>query len=241
MVREDFLGAASTIERLLEIGPGASPIFAGENVEYFDVMSSEGLRQRFAEHGVNVSRVPAVIQHVSPTGDLSVAPTGFGVVASSHNIEHQPDLVRHLQKAAERLVDGGTYLLIIPDKRYCFDHFIPESTLADVLAAWYERRIVHAPRSVFADRALTTHNDAARHWAGDHGEPKGIGMAQYAVNELDTAHGAYIDVHAWQFTPSSFFSVMADLRKMDLNPFETEFVGETPAGRFEFCVRLRKR
>lgn len=240
MTREEFLVASSTSDRLLEIGPGASPIFAGPTVEYLDVLDSAGLRERMASHGHNVTNVPEVIHHVSPDGRLSVAPTNFGFIASSHNIEHHPDIIRHLQEAGERLRPGGAYLLIIPDKRYCFDHFIPESNLADAVGAWLEQRKVHSPRSLLADRSLTTHNDAGRHWAGDHGEPKGLTQALWAIDEWNFSNGAYIDVHAWQFTPQSFRKLMQDLRALKLTPFEVEFVGETPHGRFEFCARLRK-
>lgn len=240
MRREEFLAASPITRPLLEIGPGVYPLFAGDIVSYFDVFDAEELRTRFAALGQPTGQIPSVIHYVSPTGDLDICPSNFSFVASSHNIEHQPDLVKHLQQASNRLLPGGVYLLIIPDKRYCFDHFIPESTVADVVGAWLEKRMGHSARDLVTHRALTTHNDPVRHWAGDHGEPRGLSWVRYAIAEWRNANGTYLDVHAWQFTPDSFRKIMAELIAMELSSFEIEFVGETPRDRFEFCVRLRK-
>ncbi|ACT60888.1 hypothetical protein [Hirschia baltica] len=240
MIRETFLQNSSTVESLLEIGPGASPIFAGSSVEYFDVMSADELRQRFSEHGAPIGNVPEHIHHVSRTANLADVDKKFAFAASSHNIEHQPNLVKHLQDVANLLEDNGAYLLIIPDKRYCFDHFVPETTLPDILGAYLENRTVHSARAVVADRILTGHNDAHRHWAGDHGAPKGHLFYPAAEEEWKKSEGGYIDVHAWQFTPDTFTRILFQLRELGLNPFLTDFVGETPHNRFEFCARLVK-
>ena len=236
--RLEFLAACSTSERLLEIGPGVNPIFAGQSVEYLDVLDADGLRSRMAEHGYDVSRAVAKVHHVAPDGRLFRAPRNYSFVASCHNIEHQPDLIRHLGEVADRLQPGGSFLLIVPDKRYCFDHFLPESTLADVIGAWLETRALHSAGNVVKYRALTTHNDPRRHWAGDHGEPRYVAGALEAIAEWSANAGKYIDVHAWQFTPSSFRTLMDQLAEAKLSPFSVEFVGDTPANDSEFCAKL---
>jgi hypothetical protein len=112
----------------------------------------------------------------------------------------------HLKDVSNLLNPGGLYFILMPDKRYCFDCFIPESTIADVLCAHLEHRTIHSAKSVLEHRILTSHNDPARHWDGDHIDPRYDQRklrAEYGLRELETRQGEYIDVHAWQFTPES--------------------------------------
>ena len=65
--------------------------------------------------------------------------------ASSHCIEHQVELVRHLKlKAVSRLLSPlGVYLMLVPDYCFCFDHFQTASTSIDcVLAGEKYREVV---------------------------------------------------------------------------------------------------
>ena len=65
--------------------------------------------------------------------------------ASSHCIEHQVELVRHLKlKAVSRLLSPlGVYLMLVPDYCFCFDHFQTASTSIDcVLAGEIYREVV---------------------------------------------------------------------------------------------------
>jgi hypothetical protein len=177
-------------------------------------------------------------------GGLAVVTRQFDLIVSSHNIEHQPNLVGHLSDIAQRLNPDGRFFAVIPDKRYCFDHFIPESTIADVIGAHLEQREVHSAAKVVEHRALTTHNDPVRHWAGDHGAPGDIhGLDRLArvrigVENWRAAAGGYVDVHAWQFTPKSFAGIIADLRELGLSRFRIEKIVETGFNDLEFCAIL---
>ncbi len=84
------------------------------------------------------------------------------MVFSSHNIEHQPCLITHLAEVASLMRTGGWFLLAIPDKRYCFDHLLPESTITDVLEPFLSGRRDHAVRSLVQGRMMHTHNEAGR-------------------------------------------------------------------------------
>jgi SAM-dependent methyltransferase len=122
--REDFAALIPKSATALEIGPFCHPLLGGPKVSYFDVLSQEALVARACLHGLDSSTVP-YIDYISPTGELSSVDRRFDVVISSHCLEHQPDLVRHLQEVGQLLFPGGDYFLLVPDKRYCFDHFIP--------------------------------------------------------------------------------------------------------------------
>jgi hypothetical protein len=229
---------------VLEIGAFHHPAVRGENVRYFDVLDAAGLRERATQIAYDPTHIPAVVHYVSATGDLSSVPDTFAAAVSSHSIEHQPDLIRHFHDVANLLSEKGCYFLLIPDKRYCFDHFIDESDLAEVLQAHVERRRVHALWSVIEHRALTTHNDPSRHWRGDHSEPNfGATVAertQAAFDEFAAARGSYLDVHAWQFTPASFRHITAALCKLSYSSMQPVRVYDTPYGRNEFTAILQK-
>src|SRR6185503_9123777 len=129
-------------------GPFNAPCLTGKNVRYFDVMASDALRERAKLHGMSDARVPHAIHYVSPTAALSSVPDTFASVLSSHAIEHSPDLVRHLKDVAALLAPGGAYYVICPDKRYCFDQTLENSTIADVLEAHLTGRQVHTLSSI---------------------------------------------------------------------------------------------
>lgn len=240
-LREAFIAMVPADASLLEIGPFCQPVFTGPNVRYLDILDAESLRRRAGEIGIDPGGCPKEIHYTNGLGEAAGA--RFDVIFSSHNIEHQPDLVRHLREAAAALKPGGIYMMLVPDKRYCFDHFLPASTLADVLGAYAEARTVHTPAHVIEHVAFTCHNDMVLHWQGEHGEPpSGLdGRVEIAMKQIEAAAGGYIDVHAWQFTPASFREIMAGLQGLNLSPFGPARVYDSAWGRNEFAAVLALR
>src|SRR5271166_3184824 len=236
-LREDLPQRIPPNEPVLELGPFASPVARGKNVRYADVLSTTALRKRAIECGIDPAGCPD-IEYVLSDFDLSKIAGKFSAVISSHCIEHQPDLVRHLQSVEALLADSGRYLLIIPDKRYCFDHFLPATSIADVMTAYMRRHRVHEVGSIIEHWALVTHNDTGRHWNGDHGEPHIANTMEpltRALREYEADPTRYIDVHAWQFTPISFLDLMRLLNELGLVRLSALEVHNTPRGRNEFC------
>jgi SAM-dependent methyltransferase len=238
--RRRFLDDCAAASSILEIGAFCNPLLSGGNVFHFDVLDREGLRRRARTLGLPEERVPE-IHYVGDGGDLGSVDRTFAVVFSSHCIEHQPDLVHHLQQVEKLLEPGGSYRLLIPDKNYCFDHYLPESTIAQVLDAHRSRLRRHTLASVIEHRALTTHNDPARHWRGDHGEQDPTTLARRvraAVAEFEAARGGYVDVHAWQFTPESFRCICVLLNELGHTRLRPLAVHATPYGSNEFGAVL---
>lgn len=214
--RAGFVAQISCDRPALEIGPAVRPVLSGPNVRYFEIENQAGLIARAKREGYAFDRCPEVIHYVSPTGDLAVVEQKFETVFSSHCIEHQPDLVRHLVGVGDVLVPGGRYFLLIPDKRYCFDALLPESTIEEVLQAHGDRRKTHTFEKVLEHYSRTTHNDSARHWRGDHVDealeqttPARIELAKHVFAAADNG---YVDAHSWQFTPESFRQIIYGLR-----------------------------
>ena len=141
---------------------------------------------------------------------------------------------------------GRRFFLIIPDRRYCFDHYLSESTIADVLDAFIERRRHHSARSILEHRLMLTHNEASAHWAGDHGpDPRRRAPDADLVGRINdnlkvlTTHDQYVDTHAWQFVPDSFAQLIGTLNAAGLIPFEAERVYPTLWSSNEFYAVLR--
>jgi SAM-dependent methyltransferase len=240
--RSGFISLISGDIRLLEIGPFCSPVFKGDRVRYFDVLDRVGLIERAKEHGLDPSGCPDEISYVSPTGDLGIVDETFDIVFSSHCIEHQPDLIQHLVQVRRILESSGRYFLIIPDKRYCFDHYIEESTPVDIIGAFMEKRRVHTFKSVYNYVARSTHNDAVRHWAGQSDDPRlALRAERTAQTEglYGSLNGGYFDCHAWYFTPDGFRICLTELIEKSYVAFQMERVYKTVRDSNEFFCILK--
>ena len=242
-VRGGLIASIPVDATILEIGPFTRPVFWGPNVRYFDVLDRQGLIARAKSENFPIERAVEV-DYVSPIGDLSILPAQcFDYVFSSHAIEHQPDLISHLYHVARALKPGGSYGVVAPDKRFCFDHFADASSMEDVMQAHAERRSIHSMHNVLHYHAVTTHNDPMRHWEGDHTDPRADeyeARAEYASKKFEAANGSYMDVHAWFFTPDVFRTVMNQLYDQHMTDLKPTHVYDTPYGAGEFCAILQK-
>lgn len=238
-LRENLIALIDDGRSVLEIGPFCDPLLRGPHVAYLDVLDAEQLRARAVKIGKDPARCPAWIDYV---GGLEQVGRRFDAVISSHAIEHNPDLVHHLAQVERILNPGGLFCLIIPDKRYCFDHYLAESSIAQVLQAHREQRRTHNLASVVEHIALTTHNNPPRHWAGDHGPavpPDSVARVRNAIAAFDANSTSYIDVHAWYFTPDSFRLIIETLGALGLTGLEIAGVYDSARDRNEFCAVLR--
>jgi SAM-dependent methyltransferase len=237
--RNDFATLIPKHASVLEIGPFFNPLLRGPNVRYFDVLPREKLVARATSIGFDATGVP----DIDYVGDLFSVDRLFDVVISSHCLEHQPDLINHLRAVGNLLQAGGAYLLLIPDKRYCLDHFIPLSNLAEIVVAHHQRRTVHTLRSVIEHAALTTHNDSLRHWQGDHAVmyENFTERFQAALRQFDEAAGKYVDVHAWYFTPESAVTIFDTLESTGSSQLQVLRCYPTRYGSNEFWMVLKAR
>jgi SAM-dependent methyltransferase len=241
ITRSQFLASIPRQGAILEIGPFTNPGLRGPTVRYFDVLNKVDLLARAQYENYLISdpnNVPEM-DYVSPVGDLSIIPDQFPVIYSSHCIEHQPDLITHLQRVEALLTPSGRYFLTIPDKRFCFDASIAESDLAIVIEAHHQNQKVHSLANIIRYFALTTHNDPKRHWLKRNGSPTSVvENTRSALDSFDKAEGNYIDVHAWRFTPSSFQTIIEQLGRLNYINLRVEQVYPTPPGSNEFYAVL---
>lgn len=183
--RWTFFAAACAGEKsALEIGPLHAPICRrpAARVKYIDAFTTEELKEHYAsDPNVDTSAIVEVdyVWRGERYGDL--IKERFDSVVSSHNIEHVPCLVSFLNSLESVLCSGGSIYLAVPDKRYCFDHFKSDSSISDVLDAFFEKRQTLPPSALVRQALLVTHNEAMRHWKGDHGTPAFSNPKEFAV------------------------------------------------------------
>lgn len=266
-----FLQDAISTQHLkaLEISPWNRPFLGGEGVKFFDSADSESLRKSAVAASRNPRRVPNKIDFISPTGDLGVVDENFDIVFSSHVIEHCPDLIRHLQSVSKILNAGGLYVLIIPDKRYCFDYYHSESTISEVIDAFIAERKIPRLADVINQAYTCTHNSARLHWLGRHGERYGyrntplepdlkvqVADEYFSDDGLEVsrekflhliekysealAKGEYISTHNWRFTPDSFGYIVKLLNELEFIDLQLYRLCHTVWGRQEFTAILEK-
>ena len=101
--------------KILEIGGGYNPRFLKSDhpqIHHLDHCSADELRQKYASDPV-VAHLIDRIQEVdfvfngAPIDELVPASLRFDVVYGSHVLEHQVDLIGHLQSLERLLAPGG--------------------------------------------------------------------------------------------------------------------------------------
>lgn len=230
--------------KCIEICPFSTPLIRGNNVKYFDTLSREDLIKIIKEENMNTENIP-FIHYVSKNNDLNIINEKFDACFSSHSIENQPDLIKHFKDVSKLLNEGGYYFVVCYDKRYSFDHFIPNTTLDDVITSNNEKRTFNTLTSVIEHRSLVCHNDPKDHWSGKHGSMyinNNINFFYDAIKEYNNSQidNKYINVRAWKFTPNTFLEIINNLYNLKYIDMKIEKIYHTLKNSFEFIVVLKK-
>lgn len=247
----DLIPAGAT---MLEIGPYAKPVYRRprHDVYYADMYSIEQIRQNVSLFGHNDNEMPDTIHIVMDPAARPTFQTDLKVdyIFSSHNIEHIPDIINHLQEAATLAASKDTkYHLAIPDKRYCFDHWQALTHFPKMIHAYHNRVVKNTYQSVLENTVFMSHNESGPHWQGFHGEDPFVYPApdhfiekiKQCMTKADAVDTEYVDTHNWQFIPASFFYNIDILTKLDLIPWKVNCVYETAQGSNEFFAILELR
>jgi|SRR5215469_697011 len=209
----------------LEIGPSYNPVVtkaSGARVEILDHASTEEIRAKYRSvSNVDTNQIEDVdfVMDGRRMRDVVGKQSAYDYIIASHVIEHTPDMVSFLQDCEWLLKTGGRLLLAVPDKRFCFDVYRPTSTTGDVLQAFLEQRKRHTPGKAF-DHVSSIANltpEGERVLAHSLTDAYSLFTAMQSSND-------YHDVHAWQYTPSSFRLILQDLNALGvLELREAEF------------------
>lgn len=246
--RQEFVSLIPLDKRSLEIGALHQPILHPSyyNNKILDVRSTEDLKTYYADKPDCVCENIVNVDYVwsgQPYDEL--IKDKFDMVISSHNIEHQPDLIGYLNNIESVLQDDGRLYLIIPDCRFCFDHFKHDTKLHQVLAAHLTKQKQPPIDVLIEDVILKTHNNCILHRNGDHGETQenNADLVKQEYNKLKALLEGpdpmpYIDAHVWKFHPQGFKSIITMLKTLGLISFDIELCTNTRD--IEFYAILKK-
>jgi SAM-dependent methyltransferase len=232
----------------VEIGPRESPLITSAHgrVLYADYADTATIRATLPHPSIDPARV-VDIDIVTGGGKLSAAMTEqVDYVVASHVAEHVPDLLGWLADLHLVLKPGGTLGLAIPDRRFTFDRFRAESTIAEGVEAFvlgYERPSV---RQIFDSAWQAVPMEVAEGWQGG---PDEVASLRHRVAKLKPAlnlvrevqaSGRYNDAHCWVFTPASFLEFFDHAAQLGLLAYELEMFHPTEEGGYEFYAVFRR-
>jgi soluble lytic murein transglycosylase len=230
----------------LEIGPRDSPLIrkADGPVIYADYADTATVRANLHGSGVDPAGVLDV-DVVTGGGSLAaVMPHRVDYVVASHVAEHVPDLLGWLIDIHAVLADGGTLGLAIPDRRFTFDRFRRESTIAEAVEAYLLGLTRPSLRQVFDSAWPSVAVGVAEAWRNEVPAQTEARLARLKpalelVRRLQ-AEPVYNDAHCWVFTPETFLDLLDQAARMGLLPFTLLAFHPTELGGYEFCAVLRR-
>jgi hypothetical protein len=236
--RYEFMKLLIEKYSILEIGVFDTPSIEFlrdgiRTIHYADWLNREQLVARAKEiTGRRHEQIPE-INYVLSKGFDQIT-TKYDAIVSHHCVEHQPDLVRHFQSVISILSAGGWYLFSAPDKRRCFDYYLPESSITDVLSAYYNGQQKPSLKNVIEHRCFTRTNFES--------VPDPYECNDYALKQcidsaiIEYSNSEYVDVHCWQLTPHGMKQLIDQLIGFKLLPPYREL--KVYCAGFEFFVAI---
>lgn len=222
---------------ILEIGAGYSPLFRkaeGYNVRIVDHLPTEQLVEKYRQLGVDTSRIEQVdYVYTGQSIPEMVGGQKFDVVYASHVVEHATDFVGFLQGSLDVLTPEGVIILLVPDKRYCFDFFQPLTDSAKVLSDHVAKARRHSFESLYREemQVMAEHGGEERERFGP--EPR-LAWWQGAVADIhlfrhdpqarfasvlaQARSSEYVDAHEYFFIPSTFQLVVEEMNFLGVLP-----------------------
>ena len=228
----------------IEIGPSHNPIAPkkkGYKVHIVDHMSREELIKKYKDHGVNLGNIEPVdfVWRGEEYSELIGKHKYYDWIIASHVIEHTPDLIAFLNDCDTILKDDGVISLVIPDKRYCFDHYRSITGISQIIDSHFQKNRIHSPGTV-AEYFLNVVSKAGSiAWDSSvTGEYNFVHSLDDALRGIQSVvnKNAYLDVHAWCFVPHSFRLIIHDLYCLGMIPFKE--ISFHPTSGCEFYVTL---
>jgi len=120
---------------VLEIGAFTAPTVAPveANVKFLDCFTTAELAEKVRQSGGDpglVVNVDYVCRHDRYTEAVKDT---FDLIVANHVFEHVDHSIRWLQMIRTMLRDDGLLFLVLPDKKYSFDKFRPDTPVSHIL------------------------------------------------------------------------------------------------------------
>ena len=240
--------------RILELGPLNRPIADKSiypNTFYCDVRSTEDVRKLYSGNdyleatGIMVDPntivpVDYVIQENYEKTFENVEK--FDYVIASHVLEHMEDLIFALRDISAVLKPSGTFCIIYPDKRYCFDHFRTSASFRDAYKVFRNGTVENASMVLDFYYSVVPENNPYLFWRKD-GILQHLPTASFesAVEHYEQAvNGVKMDdVHYWPFSDMDFLKFLYDCTRAKLIPFCCTSFWPTAENGQQFMIALQ--
>jgi SAM-dependent methyltransferase len=228
----------------LEVGPSHNPLAPkceGYSVQIIDHMSRKQLIEKYTNDNVRLENIEDVdfVWNGESYTDLTGKKKHYDWIIASHLIEHTPDLIGFLNDCDQVLKDDGVLSLVIPDKRYCFDHYRPITGISKIIDASFNKNKTHTIGTAAEGILMFVKLDGTIAWdkntIGEYSRPHSRDAMLKLFNEA-IKNTNYEDAHAWCFVPHSFRLLIQDLFMLGLIPFQEVDFYDTEG--FEFCITL---
>ena len=233
----------------VEIGALANPMVKKDDgdVRYIDRDSTEKIKEWYKKSDVVDQEKIVDVDYV--WGDQTLAEAtgvmeGFDYCFASHVLEHVPDLIGWLREVATILKEKGVAAFSVPDRRYTFDYLRKESSVGELLEAYFQQSRKPTVRQIYDHFSLFTELNIVDAWQPDfdgkdlvpaYDPDKAYSFCLDSVN-----NNKYIDTHCWVFTSATFLQVLESLSKLGLLDFTVRNFFDVEHNTFEFVVQLEK-
>jgi hypothetical protein len=263
--KKDFVNLVNinNITNGLEIGPLCRPhlknipsINYAKYVDYFsneELLNINGNTEWIMKEGLQN------IDYVVKDGIYSnIILEKFDLVYSSHNIEHVPCLVTHLNNLSSILNENGLVFLGIPDYHFVFDRQKNPTTIFDILIAYYKNTNIPQSSQILEMMYFGCANDPYLHWNNELNNNKNSFLflkekedflksrVDDIVNNIDNIkhiilnNRDYHDSHCWKFSPWNFKFIMKILYDCKLTDIKLVRCYNTLVNHNEFFAVLQK-
>lgn len=235
--------------RGLEIGPSHSPLApksAGFDCVTVDHASKEVLTTKYRGLGIAedmLDRIEEVDYIWAGERLTDLIDEKFDYIIASHLLEHTVDMIAFFEDCEKLLKPGGGLTLILPDKRFCFDHFRPHTSTGRVVDAHISQDTRFHTIGTAIDSVgymCTMESVGVSWWPGAdaplHLEAATVSRSDASV-EAAYRQDEYVDLHNWVFTPASFRLLVRDLNELGFTRLRQ--VGGYPTSGCEFFATLK--
>ncbi|WFS25148.1 class I SAM-dependent methyltransferase [Rhizobium rhododendri] len=208
----------------LEIGALASPfpVPLSCDVLYGDRYTYEEIREIYSGEPTDDLVIPTIMTDFSSLEGVGASSLDF--IIASHVVEHTRDPIRAIVHSYRCLREGGTLLLVVPDKRRTFDRLRPETTLEHLVLDYFDPSL---------DRDM-------KHFEEFYSLAYTSEMPLPKTCKEAMSSGASIHYHVWEY--NGFLNLVDYIRK-NFAPFRSVWSHETLALEqhdFEFYIALTK-
>jgi len=233
----------------IEIGPSHNPVAPkkeGYKVQIIDHVSREELIKKYKDGPVfpeKIEEVDFVWNGRQSYSELTGTKYYYDWIIASHMIEHTPDLIGFLNECDSILKDDGVISLVVPDKRYCFDHYRPLTGISKIIDCHLQRNTITSPGTAAEFFLTYVSRDGNPSWdvKSNDGQFDFKYSLDEAIKNMNSIiyGGSYVDLHSWCFVPHSFRLIIHDLYSLGFIRFKEVDFFPTEGG-CEFYITLSR-